>query len=52
VSAARERLAPLLNIDPESVAVIDGQIIDSEDDHIIREDVQSLSFVKRSSVKG
>lgn len=47
---ARPILNQLLNIDPEAVAVINGQIIG--DDHIIGEDVELLNFVKKSSIKG
>jgi hypothetical protein len=47
---ARVILNQLLNIDPEAVAVINGQIV--ADDHIIGEDVELLNFVKKSSIKG
>ena len=39
-----------MNIDPQAVAVIDGQIVD--EDTVIRDDVSMLSFVKPSAVKG
>ena len=47
---ARPILNQLLNIDPEAVAVINGQIVG--DDHIIGQDVELLNFVKKSSIKG
>ncbi len=47
---ARPILNQLLNIDPEAVAVINGQIVN--DDFIIGEDVELLNFVKKSSIKG
>jgi hypothetical protein len=50
VGEARSTLAPLLNIDPEAVAVIDGHVVD--EDRVIGEDVRALAFVKPSSVKG
>ena len=50
VGEARRTLGHLLNIDPEAVAVIGGQIVG--DDHIIASDTAMLTFVKKSSVKG
>lgn len=50
VADARRVLNQLLNIDPEAVAVSNGQIL--PDDHIIGPDVESLNFVKKSSIKG
>ena len=50
VRDARQTLNNLMNIDPQAVAVIDGQIVD--EDTVIREDVSMLSFVKPSAVKG
>ena len=47
---ARPILNQLLNIDPEAVAVVAGQIVG--DDYIIGEDVELLNFVKKSSIKG
>lgn len=47
---ARPILNQLLNIDPEAVAVVNGQILD--DDYVIGEDVELLNFVKKSSIKG
>lgn len=52
VAQARRILAPMMNIDPEAVAVIGGQIVEDEDERVITESAQMLSFVKRSSVKG
>lgn len=50
VAEARRTLSHLLNIDPEAVAVINGQIV--PEDHVIGNDVSMLQFVKKSSVKG
>ena len=50
VREARQTLTNLMNIDPQAVAVINGQIVDEET--IIGEDVTALSFVKPSAVKG
>jgi hypothetical protein len=50
VGAARRVLAPLINIDPAAVAVINGQIVD--DDTVLEGDLGMLSFVKPSSLKG
>ncbi|HEV3255657.1 MAG TPA: hypothetical protein VG013_02130 [Gemmataceae bacterium] len=50
VRDARATLTPLLNIDPQAVAVINGRIV--SEDQIIAEDVALLSFVKPSAVKG
>ena len=50
VREARRTLTQLLNIDPQAVAVINGEIVD--DDYVIGEQVTSLNFVKRSSVRG
>lgn len=51
VAEARRTLSHLLNIDPEAVAVIAGQII-TDENQIISGDTAMLSFVKKSSVKG
>jgi hypothetical protein len=50
VGEARQTLTQLLNIDPESVAVINGELV--PDDYRIGEQVAMLNFVKKSSVKG
>jgi hypothetical protein len=50
VDEARRALAPLLHIEPDAVAVINGQIV--EEDTVIGDDVSMLNFVKPSSVKG
>lgn len=50
VADARRTLSHLLNIDPQAVAVIGGQIVD--ENMIIGADTAMLSFVKPSSVKG
>ncbi len=47
---ARPILNQPLNIDPEAVAVVNGQIVG--DDFIIGENVELLNFVKKSSIKG
>ena len=47
---ARPILNQLLNIDPEAVAVVSGQIL--TDDHVIGEEIELLNFVKKSSIKG
>ena len=52
VAQVRETFGPLMNIDPEAVAVISGEIVEVEDERIISEEVEMLSFVKKSSVKG
>jgi hypothetical protein len=51
VAEARRTLNHLLNIDPDAVAVIAGQII-ADENQIISVDTAMLSFVKKSSVKG
>lgn len=50
VREVRETLGPLLNIDPQAVAVVNGQLVDEET--VIGDDVALLSFVKPSAVKG
>ena len=50
VAEARRTLGPLLHIHPEAAAVINGQIVDEDD--VIGENVEMLSFVKPSAVKG
>lgn len=54
VADAREILAPLMNIDPEAVVVINGEIVDTdkEADTIIGRDVDMVAFVKQASLKG
>lgn len=47
---ARQTLTSLMNIDPQAVAVIDGQVVDEET--VISDAVSMLSFVKPSAVKG
>lgn len=47
---ARQVLNTLLNVDPEAVAVINGNIVD--DDYVIGEDIEMINFVKKSSIKG
>jgi hypothetical protein len=47
---ARQTLARLLNIDPASVPVINGRVVD--EDTIIGEDIAMLSFVKPSALRG
>ena len=50
VREARQTLAGLLNIDPQAVAVVNGQIVD--ENTVISDAVKMLSFVKPSAVKG
>ena len=50
VGEARRTLTQLLHIDPDAVAVINGEIVG--DDHSIGEEIAMLNFVKKSSVKG
>ncbi len=50
VGDARQTLRGLLNIDPEAVAVINGEVVDEED--VIAPNTTMLSFVKPSAVKG
>lgn len=50
VGEARRMLAPLLNVDPKAVAVIQGAIVG--DDHVIGPDVAAINFMKESMVKG
>ena len=52
VAAARRVLAPLMNIDPEAIAVIRGEIVEDEEGTTLSGDEETLGFVKRSSVKG
>jgi hypothetical protein len=52
VAQARETLGPIINIDPEAVAVIRGQPINNERNRVITSADHMLSFVKKSSVKG
>jgi len=50
VREVRQTLGPLLNIDPQAVAVINGQVVDEE--AVVKDEVALLSFVKPSAVKG
>ncbi len=50
ISAAREVLQRLINIDESAVAVINGVPVDESE--TISQDVSMLSFVKPSSLKG
>jgi hypothetical protein len=50
VAAARRILGPLINIDNEAVAVINGAPV--EEETIIDEHITMLSFVKPSSIRG
>ncbi|NLX99632.1 MAG: hypothetical protein GXY83_26160 [Rhodopirellula sp.] len=47
---ARSVLAPLVNIDDNAVAVINGRVV--EEDEIIAENVTMVAFVKPSAIKG
>jgi hypothetical protein len=50
VGEARQTLTRLLNVDPQAVAVINGQVVG--EDHVIGDDVALLTFVKPSAIKG
>src|SRR5215210_923760 len=50
VGEARAALSRLLNLDPASVAVINGRVVG--EDETIGADVALVSFVKPSAVKG
>ena len=52
VAQARRTLAPLINIDPDAVAVINGYVVEDESSRVITGRDQLLSYVKRSSVRG
>ena len=43
-------LTTLLNIDPQAVAVVNGQVV--PEDTVIQEHTNLLSFVKPSAIKG
>lgn len=46
----RQTLSHLLNIDPQAVAVVNGHVV--PEDTIVQENVNLLSFVKPSAIKG
>ncbi len=50
VADARRLLGPLINIDSEAVAVIDGSPV--ADETMINANVTMVSFVKPSSIRG
>jgi hypothetical protein len=50
VQEIRQTLTPLLNIDPQAVAVINGRVV--AETTVVSEDVALLSFVKPSAIKG
>src|SRR5262245_14991441 len=50
VRDVRQTLTQLLNIDPQAVAVVNGQVV--SEDTVIQENVKLLSFVKPSAIKG
>ncbi len=52
ITQVRATLQPLLNIGPDTVAVVRGQTIENPDEFVISEGVELVSFVKPSSVKG
>ena len=52
VAQARRTLAPLINIDPDAVAVINGYEVEDEATRTITSQDQLLSFVKRTSIRG
>ena len=52
VAQIRRTLFSILNIDPGSVAVIDGHVIKDEDSRIVIGKDHLVSFVKESSIRG
>ena len=52
VAQARQVLATLINVDPDSIAVINGHVVQDENERVIRAEDELLSFVKKSSVRG
>ena len=50
VREARQVLAPMMNIDPDAMAVINGRPVD--EDMVLNGTLGMLSFVKPSSLKG
>jgi hypothetical protein len=50
VGEARQRLGPMLNIDPTAIAVVAGTPV--PDDMQIGDHVSSLAFVKPAAMKG
>jgi len=52
VTEARGMLKVIMNVSPKAVAVIGGEIVEHEDETRIGDDVNLLSFVNKSSVKG
>lgn len=50
IGEARRTLNELLRIGPDTVAVVNGEIVD--DEYVIGEDVKALNFIKASSIKG
>jgi hypothetical protein len=52
VGRARLVLRQLITIEDEAVAVINGRIVENEEEQIIGEEVTHVAFVKPSAVKG
>jgi hypothetical protein len=50
VGEARQRLAPMLNLDPTAIAVVAGAPV--PDDMRIGDQVSNLAFVKPAAMKG
>lgn len=50
--AQARRLLSFMNIAPDAVAVIGGEIVADEASRVVDESVELLSFVQKSSVKG
>lgn len=52
VAQARRLFSRPMNIPSDAVAVIAGEIIENEDERVLQDTDNMLSFVQRSSVKG
>jgi len=52
VTQARRLFERQMNISPDAVAVIAGEIVENEDERVLQDTDNMLSFVQRSSVKG
>ena len=52
VGQARRMFGRPMNISPDAVAVIAGEIVEDEDARVLQDTDHMLSFVQRSSIKG
>ena len=52
VAQVRAVVGPLVNLDPDSLATINGHPIQDENERVITAEDQILHFVKMSSVRG